>query len=69
MSIESITLHNFKSYSDVHITNLNPKINIILGQNGHGKSNFFQALLFLFSDIMSKNEMKQILYDKALRDD
>ena len=39
MKFQELVLKNFKSYKDVAITDLNPGINIVLGRNGHGKSN------------------------------
>lgn len=41
--MELISLRNFKSYENQLITNLNPRINVILGSNGQGKSNLFKG--------------------------
>lgn len=38
-----ITLKGFKSYEDETLNNLHPRINIVLGRNGEGKSNFFKG--------------------------
>ena len=38
-----ITLKNFKSYQNETVTNLSPHINVIIGRNGQGKSNFFKG--------------------------
>lgn len=40
-----ITLKGFKSYEDETLNNLHPRINIVLGRNGEGKSNFFKGTL------------------------
>ena len=42
--MQSILLHNFKSYEHQVITNLNSRINVVLGSNGQGKSNFFKGI-------------------------
>lgn len=39
MKIKRLILHNFKSYRDVVISYIDQKANIIIGKNGHGKSN------------------------------
>ena len=44
MHINSINIKNFKSYLDENVLDLNPGINIFVGKNGHGKSNFFQGI-------------------------
>ena len=38
-----VTLKNFKSYESQMIANINPRINVIIGKNGQGKSNFFKG--------------------------
>ena len=53
MKIKRLVVQNFKSYKDTIVDRLSPKANIIIGQNGHGKSNVHIALLFLFSDLYS----------------
>jgi structural maintenance of chromosome 3 (chondroitin sulfate proteoglycan 6) len=51
MHIQSITIKNFKSYRDFSlIESLDSKINLIIGQNGHGKSNFLDAIIFVLTD-------------------
>lgn len=39
MKIKRLILHNFKSYRDVVISHIDHKANVIIGKNGHGKSN------------------------------
>ena len=43
MHITSIYIKNFKSYLDFRLNDLNPCLNVVIGKNGHGKSNFFQG--------------------------
>ena len=39
IKISKIELKNFKSYGEEVIENLDDKINVFVGKNGHGKSN------------------------------
>lgn len=50
MSLEYIKLKNYKSYDQETVEDLSKGINIFLGRNGHGKSNLFSSLTFLFTD-------------------
>jgi chromosome segregation ATPase len=43
--MQMVTLKNFKSYQSQMVTNINPRINLVIGQNGQGKSNFFKGTL------------------------
>ena len=56
MSISKISLFNFKSYKCQDLVDLSPRINLILGRNGHGKSNLFNAISFIFSDFLKNSE-------------
>ena len=56
MSIKSIILNNFKSYKYQTISDFNERVNVIVGKNGHGKSNLFNSISFIFSDLMRKEE-------------
>jgi chromosome segregation ATPase len=51
MRILSIKIVNFKSYKEITIENLSKHYNLIIGKNGHGKSNFFDGK-FLFKFII-----------------
>lgn len=42
--MQAISIKNFKSYDNQIIGGFNPNINIILGGNGQGKSNFFKGI-------------------------
>jgi chromosome segregation ATPase len=39
IKITKIVLKNFKSYEDEVISDINERMNVIVGKNGHGKSN------------------------------
>ncbi len=49
IKITKLELNNFKSYGVEVIENLNDKMNIFVGKNGHGKSNIHHGKTFLFS--------------------
>lgn len=64
MHIKQIIIKGFKTYREqVIIGPLSAKDNVVVGQNGHGKSNFFSAIMFVLSDKFSniRNEEKQRL--------
>lgn len=46
MSIKSILIERFKSYSNCKIDGLNDKINVIYGKNGSGKSNLLAGISY-----------------------
>lgn len=49
MIIKKITIENYLCYYDVNEFPLSDGLNIILGENGEGKTKFFEALEWLFS--------------------
>uniref|UniRef100_A0A7E4ZS38 Structural maintenance of chromosomes protein n=1 Tax=Panagrellus redivivus TaxID=6233 RepID=A0A7E4ZS38_PANRE len=51
MHIKAISVSGFRSYRDkVTIDDLSRQFNVVVGQNGSGKSNFFAAIQFVLSD-------------------
>ena len=46
MRIQRLKLTNFKNYSSVDLA-LDPKVNIIYGPNGSGKTNLLDAIHYL----------------------
>ncbi|MCP4702662.1 MAG: AAA family ATPase, partial [Gammaproteobacteria bacterium] len=50
--ISKITLENFFSFRHPTTIQLNPDINILLGINGSGKSNFLKAIQLLHDSII-----------------
>ncbi|NLC97008.1 MAG: DNA replication/repair protein RecF [Erysipelotrichaceae bacterium] len=46
MIIKELRLRNFRNFKNIHIT-LNPKMNVITGNNGQGKTNLLESLVFL----------------------
>eukprot|EP00871_Galdieria_phlegrea_P005779 jgi/Galph1/689/GphlegSOOS_G5386.1 len=67
MHIHSIVLSGFKSYRDTVVINeLSPGHNVIVGRNGAGKSNFFDAIRFVLSDAYSNlrnNDRNALLHE------
>lgn len=46
MILTKINLHNFRNYSSLSL-NLDPKMNIFIGNNAQGKTNILEAIVFL----------------------
>lgn len=69
MYIKALTVHGFKSFRDATVVDsLSPKLNVVVGRNGSGKSNFFAAIRFVLSDAytsLSREERQALLYDAS----
>ena len=50
MFIEKIIIKNFRSYYGVKTFNFWEGLNLVIGANGDGKSTFYDALSWVFSD-------------------
>ncbi|CAG0919332.1 unnamed protein product [Notodromas monacha] len=64
MYIKQIIIQGFKSYREQTVTEpFDPRHNVVVGRNGSGKSNFFQAIQFVLSDEFShlRPEQRQAL--------
>ena len=46
MIVKEIRLRNYRNFDKFHIA-FNPKMNVITGQNGQGKTNLLESLIFL----------------------
>lgn len=46
MKVEHLTLRQYRNYQEVSV-DLNPDLNILVGQNAQGKTNFIEGLYFL----------------------
>jgi DNA replication and repair protein RecF len=46
LRILSATVHGFRNLKELHLT-FSPRVNLVLGRNGEGKTNFLEALNFL----------------------
>ncbi|CAL5093159.1 unnamed protein product [Urochloa decumbens] len=52
MYIKKVIIEGFKSYrEEISTEPFSPKLNVVVGANGSGKSNFFHAIRFVLSDM------------------
>ncbi|KAL8278388.1 hypothetical protein RQP46_009280 [Phenoliferia psychrophenolica] len=62
-----IKIQGFKSYRDETFVNpFSPGLNLLVGRNGSGKSNFFSAIRFVLSDqytSLTREERQALLHD------
>lgn len=65
MIIKSIHIENFMCYYGENTFDLSPGLNIILGENGEGKTNFFEAFYWLFSNEKDR-KLSQLVCKKSL---
>ncbi|KAG2449553.1 hypothetical protein HYH02_005087 [Chlamydomonas schloesseri] len=69
MYIKQVLIEGFKSYKDQTSTDeFDPKINVVVGANGSGKSNFFHAIRFVLNDAFINirgEERLQLLHEGA----
>ena len=55
MIINEIKIENFRCFTEFSI-NLAPKVSVLIGRNGAGKSSFLRAMLYALSFVFSKDE-------------
>ncbi|PNH05003.1 Structural maintenance of chromosomes protein 3 [Tetrabaena socialis] len=70
MYIKQVLIEGFKSYKDQMMLEgeFSPMINVVVGANGSGKSNFFHAIRFVLNDAfinMRGDERLQLLHEGA----
>ncbi|EXJ69237.1 structural maintenance-chromosome 3 (chondroitin sulfate proteoglycan 6) [Cladophialophora psammophila CBS 110553] len=67
MHIKQITIQGFKSYKNQTVVYpFSPKLNVIVGRNGSGKSNFFAAIRFVLADAystMGREERQALIHE------
>lgn len=67
MHIKKIVIQGFKTYKEPTVIDLlSPNINVVVGRNGSGKSNFFAAIRFVLSDAytqMSREERQGLIHE------
>ncbi|TPX67208.1 hypothetical protein SpCBS45565_g03913 [Spizellomyces sp. 'palustris'] len=67
MHIKQIIIQGFKSYKDqTALEPFSPKLNVVVGRNGSGKSNFFWAIRFALNDAyshMTREERQSLLHE------
>lgn len=66
MRLESLQLLNFKNYKEVNLK-FSPRINVLVGKNGSGKTNLLDAIFFLSStkSAFSASDHNCILHDQS----
>ena len=47
MIVKKLLLKDFRNYEELSLTDIDPKINLILGENAQGKTNLIEAIYFL----------------------
>jgi len=67
MHIESLTIQGFKSYRDAtSVERFSSGVNVVVGRNGSGKSNFFSAIRFLLNDqygSLTREDRQSLLHE------
>lgn len=67
MFIKKITIQGFKTYRNTTIIeDLSPNLNVVVGRNGLGKSNFFSAIRFVLSDAythLTREERQGLIHE------
>ena len=61
MQIESLRIRNFRVFNDVTVENI-PQMAVFMGQNGAGKTTFFDMFGFLH-DCLSSNVLMSLRSD------
>lgn len=65
MIIKEITIENFRSYYGINLIKLKDGLNIFIGDNGDGKTTFFEALEWLF-DTTKQNFDEKLISAKLI---
>ncbi|POW01738.1 hypothetical protein PSHT_12401 [Puccinia striiformis] len=64
---QSLTIQGFKSYRDAtSVEHFSPGVNVVVGRNGSGKSNFFSAIRFLLNDqygSLTREDRQSLLHE------
>ena len=66
MIIKEITLENFRSYYGKNTVKFNDGLMLFIGDNGDGKTTFFEALEWLF-DTTSQNADCRLISEKKFQ--
>ena len=70
MRLEEIAIHNFKCYKDLKLENLHPNMNILLGNNGTGKSSLLEAIRVIIGSLyLSFDKYDNRIYSPGITDD
>ena len=66
MNIKKISIENYLCYYNVKEFELSNGLNIILGENGEGKTKFFEALEWLFNG--DEDDLEKLVSAKKLEE-
>ena len=64
MRIDGIYIKNFLSFEALAWTNIDPDLNIIVGPNGSGKTNFIHALRAV-KDVIDTDPVQKSLWSQS----
>lgn len=67
MIVEKIELENFMCYADKSVMEFNEGINVIIGDNGYGKSQLYNAFYWVMYDQIFVKEHDEFVNTKALK--
>ncbi len=71
MKIEKVVFNNFRNYKGNQVFELSSKINILFGDNGNGKSSFFDGLEWCLTGKISRfgdrDTLKGVLANKNIQ--
>ncbi|PSC68878.1 structural maintenance of chromosomes 3 [Micractinium conductrix] len=69
MFIKQVVIEGFKSYKDQTVLEpFSSKVNVVVGANGSGKSNFFHAIRFVLDDLfssLSQEDRRALLHESV----
>ena len=72
MSIKKVKIQNFKCFKDTFEIELNKGLNILVGNNGTGKSTILEAIHIALTGLYGgrniRNELSQYLFNKEIID-
>lgn len=63
MHITKVVIKGFRSYKNCE-AEFHPNVNCIVGRNGSGKSNFFNAIRFILSDSYRADERHKLFFEQ-----
>ncbi|MDE7081208.1 MAG: AAA family ATPase, partial [Muribaculaceae bacterium] len=64
MKIKRIEIKNFRSYVGPNVFQINPGLTLIIGANGEGKTNLYDAMEWLF-DNRARSDARRVVAKKG----
>ena len=65
MRINSIEIKNYRSYVGPNRFEINPRLTLIIGANGEGKTNLYDAMEWLFDNNL-RSDSRRVVSKKAI---